>query len=114
MGLFEKIGHAVSRAAVSAGSDVVHSAALRKAEMELSELVNRYDDCYIIIGKRIAEYLRNGETIEDPKVQQAFERIKKLDLERAEKEKRHSRLERGFDGGQRSRGTGGPGGRGRA
>lgn len=86
MGLFEKIGHAVSRAAVSAGSDVVHSAALRKAELEVSELVNRYDDCYIIIGKRIAEYLRNGETIEDPKVQQAFERIKKLDLERAEKE----------------------------
>ncbi len=86
MGLFEKIGHAVSRAAVSTGTDVMHSAALKKAEMELSEIVNRYDDCYIIIGKRIAEFLRSGETIEDPKVQQAFERIKKLDLEKAEKE----------------------------
>jgi hypothetical protein len=86
MGLLDKIGHAVSKAAISAGTDVVRSATLKKDELELSEIINRYDECYIIIGKRIAAYLRNGETIEDAEVQQAFERIKKLDLEKAEKE----------------------------
>ncbi len=54
--------------------------------MELGEIENRYNDGYLIIGKRIAEVLRNGEDISDPKVQEAFQRIKKLDGEKAEKE----------------------------
>jgi hypothetical protein len=86
MGLFDKIGHAMSKAAVSAGTDVVRSATLRMAALELGEIMNRYDECYIIIGKRITEFLRKGENIEDPEVREAFERIKKLDLEKAEKE----------------------------
>jgi hypothetical protein len=86
MGLLDKLWHAVSSATVSTGAGVIRVAALKKAQLELGEIENRYNDGYLIIGKRIAEVLRNGEDISDPKVQEAFQRIKKLDGEKAEKE----------------------------
>ena len=78
----------VTKAAVSAGATAARGTAQKKAELELTNLKNRYDEFYIIIGKRIAEFLRNGEEIKDPKVKQAFERIAKFDMRKAELEVR--------------------------
>lgn len=86
MGVFDKIGKAVSKAAVSTGSGVARAAALKKAEVELADLENRYTECYVLIGKRISEVLRSGEEIADVKVNDAFKRILKFDQEKAEKE----------------------------
>lgn len=86
MGVFDKIGKAVSKAAVSTGSGVARAAALKKAEVELADLENRYTECYVIIGKRISEALRSGEQIADHRVNEAFARILRFDEEKAEKE----------------------------
>ena len=61
MGLFDKIGQAVSKA----GADVVRVASLTKAELELAEIERRYNDCYVIIGKRIAEQ-KKAALFDDP------------------------------------------------
>ena len=86
MGLFSKVAQSVSNAAVSAGSSATRTAGIKKIEMELSDLNNRYDECYLIIGKRIAESLRNGEEIDDAKVNEAFGRITKFDTKKSEME----------------------------
>jgi hypothetical protein len=84
MGLFDKVGKKVSEAAVSAGNSASRGASLKKAEMELSDLINKYDECYLIIGKRIAEFMRNGDDIEDTKINEAFTRITKFDQKKSE------------------------------
>jgi hypothetical protein len=86
MGMFDAIKKGVTEAAVSAGTGAVQSGAIKKAEMELSDLNNKYDECYIIIGKRIAESLRSGEESSDAKVTEAFQRIQKFDLKKSELE----------------------------
>ena len=86
MGVFDKVSKAVSKAAISTGSGVARTAALKKAEVELADLENRYTECYIVIGKRVSEVLRSGEEIADAKVNDAFKRIQKFDREKAEKE----------------------------
>jgi hypothetical protein len=86
MSFFDKVKKSVSDAATSAGTGVVQSTAIKKAEMELSDLINRYDECHIIIGKRIAEAIRNGDEVSDDKVMEAFGRIQKFDLKKAELE----------------------------
>jgi len=84
MGIFDKVTKSVSEAVVSAGTSATRTASLKKAEMELSDLNNRYDECYIIIGKRIAEFMRNGEDIDDARVKDAFGRIAKFDNKKSE------------------------------
>ncbi|MCK5680817.1 hypothetical protein KAI46_08415 [bacterium] len=86
MGIFDKVAKSVSGVAVSAGTSVTRSAALKKTEMELSDLNNKYDECYLIIGKRIAEFMRNGEDIDDARVVEAFNRISKFDTRKSELE----------------------------
>lgn len=86
MGLLKKVTKGVTGAAINAGSSASRTAALKKAEMELADLTNRYDECYLIIGKRISEFLRNGDEIEDSRVQEAFSRITKFDANKAELE----------------------------
>lgn len=86
MSFLDRVKKGVSEAAASAGVGVVQSTAIKKAEMELSDIINRYDECYIIIGKRISESIRNGEEINDAKVLEAFGRIQKFDLKKAELE----------------------------
>lgn len=86
MGFLDKVTKSVTGVVVSAGTSAVKTTAIKKTQMELQDLVNRYDECYLIIGKRIAEFLRNGETIDDPKVNEAFARIVKFDKKRTELE----------------------------
>ena len=86
MGLLNKFSKAVSEAAVSAGTSATTSVAIKKFEMELSDLNNKYDECYLIIGKRIAEFIRNGNEIDDERVKGAFERILKFDQKKSELE----------------------------
>lgn len=86
MGLLDKVKKGVSDAAVSAGSGAVQTAALKRLEVELSDLNNRFDECYLIIGKRIAESIRNGDEVNDAKVNEAFGRIQNFDLKKAELE----------------------------
>lgn len=86
MSLLSKVTKSVSGAAVSVGSNATRTAGLKKIEMELSDLNTKYDECYLIIGKRIAEALRNGEEIDDAKVNEAFGRITKFDAKKSEME----------------------------
>ena len=86
MGVFDAIKKGVTGAAVSAGTGAAQTGAIKKAEMELADLINRYDECYIIIGKRIAESLRSGDESSDTKVTEAFQRIQDFDLKRSELE----------------------------
>ena len=86
MGVFDAIKRGVTDAAVSAGTGAAQSGAIKKAEMELADLLNKYDECYLIIGKRIAESLRSGEENSDAKVIEAFQRIQNFDLKRSELE----------------------------
>ena len=86
MGMFDTIKKGVTEVAVSAGTGAMQSGAIKKTEIELADLNNKYDECYIIIGKRIAESLRTGEESSDEKVTEAFQRIQKFDLKRAELE----------------------------
>jgi vacuolar-type H+-ATPase subunit D/Vma8 len=86
MGVFDAIKKGVTDAAVSAGTGAAQSGAIKKAEMELADLINKYDECYMIIGKRIAESLRSGEESSDAKVTEAFQRIQNFDLKRSELE----------------------------
>jgi len=88
MGLLNNVTKGVSKAALSAGATAARGTAQKKAELELANLSNRYDEFYLVIGKRIAEFFRNGEEIKDPKVKQAFERIVKFDMQKAELEAR--------------------------
>ena len=86
MGVFDAIKKGVTDAAVSAGTGAAQSGAIKKAEMELADLLNKYDECYMIIGKRIAESLRSGDESSDAKVTEAFQRIQNFDLKRSELE----------------------------
>jgi len=86
MGVFDAIKRGVTDAAVSAGTGAAQSGAIKKAEMELADLLNKYDECYMIIGKRIAESLRSGDESSDAKVTEAFQRIQNFDLKRSELE----------------------------
>ncbi len=86
MGLLDKVKKGVTEAAVSAGTNAARTTGLKKTEMELANLNNKYDECYIIIGKRIAESLRNGEENSDPKVNEAFKRIANFDDQKSELE----------------------------
>jgi len=86
MGLLNKFSKAVSEVAVSAGTSATTSVSIKKFEMELSDLNNKYDECYLIIGKRIAEFIRNGNEIDDARVKGAFERILRFDQKKAELE----------------------------
>jgi hypothetical protein len=86
MGLFDKVTKSVSDMAASAGTSAVQTASIKKAEMELADLNNKYDECHIIIGKRIAEFMRNGEEISDVRVKEAFDRIVKFDEKKSELE----------------------------
>ncbi len=86
MSLFKKVSGAFTGAVVSASNNVVKGATIKKAQIELQDINNRYDECYIIIGKRIADFLRNGETIDDAKVNEAFTRILKFDKKKSELE----------------------------
>jgi hypothetical protein len=88
MGVFDAIKKGVTEAAVSAGTGAAQTGAIKKAEMELADVINRYDECYIIIGKRIAESLRSGEESSDDRVTEAFQRIQTFDLKRSELEAR--------------------------
>lgn len=95
MGIFNKVKKGVVGAAVSAGSNVTNTAGIKKAEMELSNLMNKYDECYLIIGKRIAEFMRNGEDIDDAKVNEAFMRITKFDAQKSELETQIKEIKQG-------------------
>ncbi|HIA64438.1 MAG TPA: hypothetical protein EYN93_16370 [Planctomycetaceae bacterium] len=86
MGVFDKIKKGVTTAAVSAGTGAAQGAVIKKVEMELADLLNKYDECYLIIGKRIAESLRSGEENSDAKVVEAFQRIQNFDLKKSELE----------------------------
>lgn len=86
MGMLDALKKGVTEAAVSAGTGAVQTGAIKKAEMELADLNNKYDECYIIIGKRISESLRTGEESSDAKVNEAFQRIQKFDLKKSELE----------------------------
>jgi hypothetical protein len=92
MGLFDKFSKAVSEAAISAGTSATTSVAIKKIEMELTDLNNKYDECYLIIGKRIAEFIRNGNEIDDARVKGAFERISQFDIKKSELESRIKEL----------------------
>lgn len=86
MGLFDKIAKNVADAATSATNSAVTGAQAKKYEFELADLNAKYDECYIIIGKRISESLRNGEQINDARVTEAFKRIQGFDEKKAEVE----------------------------
>jgi hypothetical protein len=86
MGMFNKIGKAISDSAVSAGSNAARLAQLKKCEMDLAEIETKYSDSYILIGKRVSEFMRAGEQMDDPKIKVAFERVVKLDSEKSELE----------------------------
>ena len=90
--MFRKIGNAISGSAVAAGSNLAIAAQIKKCELDLAQVDNRYSDSYIIIGKRVSEFLRAGEEMDDPKIKEAFERISKLDVERSELELRLKEL----------------------
>lgn len=84
MGLFDKVVKGVANAASSASVNAVNSVTLRKYETEVSDLNAKYDECYLIIGKRIAESLRSGEEVNDPRVKEAFKRIEAFDIKKGE------------------------------
>jgi hypothetical protein len=84
MGLFDKVLKNVSEVAVSAGVSAGNAVAMKKLEAELADVNSKYDECYIIIGKRVSESLRNGEDVSDPQVKQAFVRISSFDSKKAE------------------------------
>lgn len=86
MGMLDAIKKGVTEAAISAGTGAVQTGAIKKTEMEIADLNNKYDECYIIIGKRITESLRSGEEHSDAKVNEAYERIKKFDVKKSELE----------------------------
>ena len=86
MSMFNKLKSGVASAAANATTSAVKNTAIATAEAELKTLLGRYDECYIIIGKRISESLRNGDEIADEKVNGAFERIMSFDGKRAELE----------------------------
>ena len=86
MGLLDKVARSFTGAVVSAGASAVKTTTIKKTQMELQDLINRYDECYLIIGKRIADFLRNGDVIDDAKVTEAFGRIVQFDKKRAELE----------------------------
>ena len=86
MGLFDKVVKGVSNVAASASVNAVNSVNAKKIEVEISDLNNKYNECYIIIGKRIADSLRTGDSHGDPKVNEAFTRIKGFDQKKSELE----------------------------
>ena len=86
MGLLNKVTRYATGAVVSASTTAVKSTVIKKTQIELQDITNKYDECYLIIGKRIAEFLRNGETVDDPKVNEAFKRILVFDKKKAELE----------------------------
>jgi hypothetical protein len=98
MGVFDTIKKGVTDAAVSAGTGAAQSGAIKKAEFELADVINKYDECYIIIGKRISESLRSGEESSDANVTEAFQRIQTFDLKRAELEARIREIKGEKDG----------------
>jgi Skp family chaperone for outer membrane proteins len=86
MGLFDKVVQGVSNVAASASVNAVNSVNVKKIEVEISDLNNKYNECYIIIGKRIADSLRSGDSHGDSKVNEAFGRIKGFDQKKSELE----------------------------
>jgi predicted RNase H-like nuclease (RuvC/YqgF family) len=92
MNIFNKIGSAISGTAVSAGSNLALSAQVKKCELDLAQVESRFTDSYIIIGKRVSEFLRAGDEMDDPKIKEAFGRISKLDTEKSELEHRLKEL----------------------
>jgi hypothetical protein len=84
--MFNKIKSGVVNAAASATTSAVKNTAIATKEAELKTLINGYEECYIIIGKRISESLRNGEENSDAKVNDAFKRILGFDDKRSELE----------------------------
>lgn len=86
MGLFDKVVQGVSNVAASASVNAVNSVNVKKIEVEISDLNNKYNECYIIIGKRIADSLRSGDSHGDSKVNEAFVRIKGFDQKKSELE----------------------------
>ncbi len=79
MGLFDKVKKSVSKTTTELSTNFSKRSEMNKLETELEDINNRYNDCYLIIGKRIAEFLRQGEDIDDAKVNEAFGRIVKFD-----------------------------------
>ena len=86
MSMFNKIKSGVASAAANATTSAVKNTGIATKEAELKSLLSRYDDCYIIIGKRISESLRNGNDTADARVNDAFKKIMSYDSKRSELE----------------------------
>lgn len=86
MGFLDKVKQSVVQTAASTAKVGMDKLGLAKLEAEMIDLTKRLEIEYIRIGKRVSEFLRQGEEMEDPTIQAAFQGVQKLDAEIAQKE----------------------------